>query len=703
MINFLIAFLFPLIFSANNQLYIIPRPHTINISSSTETDGWHIQNDMQIGYDPSIPNIEDFVKYVIEVLKIPTGFNFLKTSESIQTGLYFGKLSTKNNEYSLTTTNDLATIYGSDTTTLFYGFQTLLQLLPPTIYSNKTEATDWIAQPLVTIHDFPKFKWRGVMVDTSRHFFSITALKQLINGMSHYKLNVLHLHLNDDQGWRLQINKYPNLTKYGSVRESSPKKWDRYVSDNTQYGPFYYTEDEMIDLVNYASQRMVTIIPEIQMPGHAMSILSAFPQYACTSNEGPFKPSCFWDTNDDCVLCVGNDKMIEIVENILNEVIRIFSINSQNHRSSKKSLPSVFLHIGANDASRKKWKTCQNCNERMDKEDLSSVDQLHSWFVMHIAKFLEEKNVRIVGCDNILDSKGYTLFDLPKSAVVMSWRSNGGARVAAELGYEVVMSPSDRLYLDYSQFKANDIYEYIGESVTTKMIYHYDPLEDFENNKNEKIVKKDYTIVNNDDLKDYVIGAQACLWSQFIWDSNDLFYKAFPRLLALSESTWCEKENKNWERFMRDLDQNQFKKLHYMGFQTDTDKPSCAQLSFSNDDFASAEWKKGEFSTSKWLTASFTVSEAFNKYGQYEIAFIHVNGEDSIKMRNVKLLINDVVVDVDDHEGSAGNPGVNNIYSVTVKSSPQPNDKITIYVEALAEGGTDSEGRIHVYPADLRN
>lgn len=679
-----VVFLFSFIYSAINQPYIIPQPRNIDITSTSEEDGWRINNEMTIGYDSSIPDIEEFINYVVETLQTPTGFNFQLVSQKVQKGLYFGKLTSQNDEYSLTTTNDLATIYGTNKASLFYGFQTLLQLLPNNIYSQKLETVEWIAKPLVTIQDFPKFSWRGVMVDTSRHFFPISVLKQLIDGMSHYKLNVLHLHLNDDQGWRLEIKKYPNLTKYGSVRESSPKMWDRYISDETQYGPYFYREDEIIDLVSYANKKMVTIIPEIQMPGHAMSLLSSFPQYACTSNEGPFKPSSFWDTNDECVLCIGNDKMIQIIEDILSEVIRIFSIQPQN------VLSSSFLHIGANDASRKKWKTCDNCNNRKQQESLSSVDQLQSWFVNHIAKYLEEKGVRTVGCDNMIDSKSYKSFNLPKSAIVLSWRSNGGAKEAAELGHQVVMSPSDALYLDYSQFRADDVYEYIGESITTKMVYHYDPLEDFD---------------DDDNLKTYVVGVEASLMSQFIWKENDLFYKAFPRLVALAEVGWCEKENKDWERFMRKLEQCHFSKLNYMGFSTNMDSgtPSCAQLSFSKDGFASAEWKKGEFQTSKWLVATFSVTGAFNKFGQYDIAFIHVDGKDSIKIRNVKLLINDVEIDSDEHEGTAGNPGVNNIYTVSVKQSPAQNDKISIYIEAIAEGGQDSEGRIHIYPADLRN
>ena len=592
--------------------------------------------------------------------------------QKISQGLYFGQLSNQNeqNEYHLTTTNSLATIYGNNITSLFYGFQTLLQLFPPEIHSNTTVSSNWLSQPLVTINDYPKFSWRGVMVDTSRHFFPIPVLKQLIQAMSHYKLNILHLHLSDNQGWRLEINRYPNLTKYESKRASSPQKWDRYLSDNTPYGPYYYTEEDISELITYASQRMVTIVPEIELPGHAMSILSSYPQFACTSNEGPFVTSTTWGTNDDCVLCIGNDELVEFVENIIDEVIRIFSI--------KPGQSSVYIHIGGNEASRKRWKTCERCNQRRREQDLS-YDQLQPWFIEHMSKYIDSKQVKVVGCDNILDNKGYASFELPKSALIMTWKSNG--KEIAELGYDVVMNPSDCLYLDYSQFKAKEPYEYVGYTTTTKMVYMYNPLEEF---------------TSSDEHQSFVKGAEASLWSEFIWESNDLFYKSFPRLLALSETVWCESETKSWERFIQSMERAQFDKLSHMGF--DRKALTAAELSFK-----SSAWTPDMLSTLKWQSYVFPFTGAFNQKGQYEIGFVHHQGDHGIQIRKVRLLINQVVVGTDEHEGTAGNTGVNNFYTINVQTRPNDNDVIQVSAEIIALEGTDSYGTIYIYPAELRN
>ena len=239
------------------------------------------------------------------------------------------------------------------------------------------------------------------------------------------------------------------------------------------------------------------------------------------------------------------------------------------------------------------------------------------------------------------------------------------------------MSPGDHgCYFDYYQFRAKDKYEYLSNLGTLKMIYVFDPTEPVAEEK-----------------RYLVLGAQGNLWSEYIWERDDLFYKAFPRVLALAESSWSKVENKDWERFLRGLDQSHYDKIYQMGID------NAAPIGLGSV----PTWQKGDFSTEKWMSTSFTVSGSFNQKGTYDIAFIHKNGENGIKIRNVKLLINNAVVASDDHEGTAANPGVNNIYTMTVDQAPFENDKIEVSAEVMADDGIDSEGSIHVFANDLKN
>ncbi|OHT10304.1 Beta-hexosaminidase [Tritrichomonas foetus] len=652
---FLLALASVLVSSAARTPQIIPQPESLEVISGED---WSLTNGMTIGYDSSIPEVKDLVQFVSDSLRVPTGFRFnIVADQEVVNGLYFGKMESNiDGEYHLTMTTQLVTIYGRDRLSLFYGLQTLLQLLPPQIYSSKavTTVSEWKAQ-LVIVHDSPRFVWRGVMVDPCRHFFSVDVVKSIIDGMSHYKLNTLHLHLTDDQGWRIELKKFPKLIENGATRDSSPKMWDRWVSDDTQYGPYYYTEDDIQDLLQYAKERCVTIVPEIEMPGHGLACLSGYPEYSCRG--GPFKPYCWWGVSDD-IFCAGNDDTLGFLESILDEVLKVFN--------------STYIHCGGDEAPKQRWNTCSKCQARIKALGLSSANDLQQWFTQHFARYLDSRGRRLVGWDEILEGS----LELPKQAVVMSWRANGGGQVAARKGHNVVMSPCDHIYLDYNQFKAVEKYEYIGSYSTVKMCYFFDPQDGLE-----------------DEYKHYILGSQGNLFSEYIWEREDLHYKAFPRIVALSESTWTKSENKNWERFIRSLEQSHYEKIRQMGVD------NAAPLSLGTEQ---AIWTQGEFS-GRWVSVTFPITGAFNQKGTYEIAFIHVKGEDGLKIRNVKLLIDNVEIDSDIHEGRAGNPGENNIYTVTVADAPGASQQLAVHAEVCADGEYDTTGVIHVYPADVKN
>ena len=309
---------------------------------------------------------------------------------------------------------------------LFNGFQTLLQLLPFEIYYNKT-TVDWSA-PCVNVHDKPKFQWRGLMIDVCRYFFDVSTTKTIIDGMSHFKFNTLHFHLTEDQGWRLDLKKFPNLVKMRARDEL----------DGIPYGPYSFSEDDAREIVEYARIRSIRVIPEIEIPGHALGLLCGYPQYSC--NGGPFKPRCKWGVEAD-IICAGNDEAISFLESVLDEVMSIF--------------PSVYIHCGGDECPRSRWQTCPKCQQRMKDNGLQNEVQLQAWFTRHFA-------------------------------VIMSWL--GDVEKAAKLGHDVVITPNGYLYFTWQQFYAKEPFEYVVSYVISHTIYFYNPLKNIPENLTDKII-----------------------------------------------------------------------------------------------------------------------------------------------------------------------------------------------------------------------
>jgi hexosaminidase len=373
----------------------------------------------------------------------------------------------------------------------------------------------------VEIVDTPRFAWRGLLVDPARHFLPLEFLKKLVDVMALHKLNTLQLHLTDDQGWRLEIKKYPRLTEVGSRRKESPRRGDRNAGDGTPYGPFFYTQAQMRELVAYAQARHITILPEIEMPGHFQAALAAYPEFSCTG--GPFEGRTRWGVHSD-ILCAGNDAAVAFAQDVLDEVIAVF--------------PSRFIHIGGDEAPRERWKVCLKCQARITAEGLKSEAQLQTWFNRRIEQFLFSKGRRLIGWDEILEG------GLTPGAAVMSWRGMEGGIVAAEAGHDVVMSPTSHCYFDYAQAEGPGEPECIGGFIPLATVYGFEPLPSRLPSEKQR----------------HLLGAQGNVWGEFLWTPKDVEYFAFPRAAALAEVVWSPVKERDSADFLRRL-QHHLKRL----------------------------------------------------------------------------------------------------------------------------------------------
>lgn len=582
---------------------------------------------------------------------------FQLSNRSSGSGIHFGKSFTMTHEEGYQLFNDESVVYISASTRhgLFYGFQSFLQLMPKEIYSSEPPSTsiEWVI-PIVSIVDYPRFEWRGFMIDSARHFFNLTVIKNIIDSASHYKLNTFHWHLTDDQGWRLELKKYPNLTKIGSYRTSTPMQWAHLIPDDVPYGPFYYSEEEVEEIIEYSRLRSIKIVPEIDMPGHTLSLLASNPEYSCTG--GPFKVATTWGVMSD-VLCAGNDECILFIKSILDEVIRLF--------------PGDYIHLGGDECTKTRWKKCAKCQQRIKEEGLSNEEELETWFIDNIANYIETKGRHCIGWDEIMKGK------LPDKAAIMSWTGTESGEKAAEQGRKVVMTPSNILYLDYHQFGASEKYEHIGDPLPNHNpmynIYNYNPTENIAEDKQQ-----------------FILGCGGNIWSEYIYmDKEDIDYKAFPRLIAVAETAWTPQEKKDWLRFLSKLGQEELDKVRQMGILT-----APIQLSKTIPN-----WIKGDFAENKYFYAEWDITGALNTMMNYQIAFIHTSGESQLKIRNVHLRYAGISVSSDDHEGTASFNAENNVYNV-YPHIPFVAGSVSISAECKCENGTDTNGFIYIYPVN---
>lgn len=437
--------------------------------------------------------------------------------------------------YSLRTTKDGITISGNSYAGTFYGMQTLIQLLPVDNVKSQISNIKFNI-PFVTIEDYPRFDYRGMHLDVSRHFFPVSFVKKYIDYLALHKMNKFHWHLTDDQGWRIEIKKYPNLTKVGAWRDGTIiGRYPGTGNDDLHYGG-YYTQEQVKEIVKYAGDRHITVIPEIEMPGHASAAIAAYPWLSCFENEEtviPTHPSKgslqkhgkkvqeTWGVFDD-VFCAGNDSTFNFLQDVLDEVLPLF--------------PSQIIHVGGDECPKTNWKRCPKCQARMKALGLKDEHELQSYFIQRMEKYLNGKGRTLLGWDEILEG------GLAPNAWVMSWRGEEGGIAAANDGHNVIMTPGDYCYLDHSQSKNEDSVT-IGGYLPVEKVYSYNPVPKQLDSSKAKFIE----------------GAQGNLWTEYIGNTSKVEYMIFPRMSALSEVVWSPNEAKYWKGFEKRL-QVQFKR-----------------------------------------------------------------------------------------------------------------------------------------------
>ena len=490
---------------ANYQ--IIPMPQEIVTAQGSP---FILKSSVKILYPEGNEKMQRNAKFLADYLKTATGKDFAIEAGTEGKNAIVLALGTENENpesYQMKVTGDGITITGPTEAGVFYGIQSLRKSLPVAVGAD-------ISMPAVEINDAPRFGYRGAHFDTSRHFFTVDEVKTYIDMMALHNMNRFHWHITEDQGWRLEIKKYPKLTEIGSKRTETVIGRNSGECDNTPYGGFY-TQEDIKEVVAYAKKRFVEIIPEIEMPGHSVAALTAYPEYSCTG--GPFEVEGRWGVFND-IYCT-KESTFTFMQDILDEVVELF--------------PSSYIHLGGDEAPRIRWKNCVHCQERMKQEHLTKEAELQTYFINRIENYLNTKGKKIIGWDEILEG------GILQRATVMSWRGEKGGIHAAKAGYDVIMSPNIYMYFNCLQSKVNE--KKIGNPnrvITLEKVYNYHPVPE---------------VLSADEAK-HIKGVQANLWTEYMSALDEMEYMLYPRVAALSEVAWSKKENKDYGRFCTRLE-----------------------------------------------------------------------------------------------------------------------------------------------------
>lgn len=420
--------------------------------------------------------------------------------------------SIKNEEqYILTVAFDRINITAKTSKGIFYGIQSLRQLMPA---ESENSSIDKLAIPAVTIHDEPRYAYRGMMLDVGRNFFPVDFVKKFIDLIALHKMNTFHWHLTEDQGWRIEIKKYPKLTEIGSVRKETilDKNFDPYVGDGKEYGG-YYTQEEVKDIVAYAQDKHVTIIPEIEMPGHSTAALAAYPELG--NDTGPYEVATTWGVKDQ--IYAPKEETFEFLQDVLTEIMQLF--------------PGKYIHIGGDEAPKKEWEQSEQAQAVIKREGLKDEHELQSYFIQRIEKFLNKNGRQIIGWDEILEG------GLAPNATVMSWRGMDGGIAAAKQGHDVIMTPTSHVYFDYYQADPKDEPLAITGNTSVEKVYSFEPTP-------QELSEQE---------AQHVIGAQGNLWTEYIKTPEHAEYMILPRMSALAEVVWTPREKRDWSDFKERL------------------------------------------------------------------------------------------------------------------------------------------------------
>lgn len=485
---------------------VVPLPNSVTMTGDKP---FELTTSTTVAYPEGNKDMERNAQFLARYVNDATGMALSVVPGKAKKGirLVLDKKVSGEEAYTIMVDKKCVTIAGSTPKGVFYGVQTLRKSLP-------VGAATVVRLPSVKISDSPRFVHRGMMLDCSRHFFPLEFVKRYIDLIAMHNMNVFHWHLSDDQGWRIEIKKYPELTIKGSRRSGTVIGYNTALDDSIPYGG-YYTQEQAREIVEYARQRYVTVIPEIDMPGHMLAALATYPELGCTG--GPYEVGHRWGIYKD-VLCVGNDKIYDFCEGVLDEIMQIF--------------PSKLIHIGGDETPTEVWEKCPKCIKRAEDNNMT-VKQVQSYFTSRIEKYVNSRGRRIIGWDEILGG------DISQSAVIQSWRDTKHGRIAAEAGHDVIMSPTSHCYFDYSQAdEKNSKYEptLCGGYIPVEKVYAFEPCD-------ENLPES---------YRPHILGVQANIWAEYLLYPNQVEYQALPRMAALAEVQWTSGK-KDYQAFLKRL------------------------------------------------------------------------------------------------------------------------------------------------------
>ena len=521
---------------SETTINVIPYPQSVEVGKGTfKGAGANFNCDQAIDAKSQeiIKEFADKITFVSgRICSYATPVGLAKDCAKVKGFIFLKDANLAEEEYSIDITKANCIVRASSYNGFLYAIQTLKQLTSVNIFGNEPNPAEKFLFPCVKIQDKPRFGYRGMHLDCSRHFFSVEEVKKYLDIMALYKLNRFHWHLTDDQGWRVEIKKYPRLTEIGAFRNGTVIKKDWGSNDGVRYGG-YYTQEQMKDIVAYAGKLGIVVIPEIDLPGHMMGALAGYPELGCTG--GPYEVWTRWGISEQ-VLCPGKEAMFSFLEDVFTELMDIF--------------PSEYIHIGGDECPKTEWEKCPACQARIKalgiKADERHTEEqfLQSYVTARVQKFLNDHGRKIIGWDEILEG------ELAKGATVMSWRGTDGGIKASAMGFDVIMTPNTYCYFDYYQSEDQDKEPFgIGGFLPWDKVYSYEPLEGL-----------------NDSQQKHILGVQANLWTEYVATPEHLEYMLLPRMNALSEVQWCVPENKDIERFKAAMEAESFKIFDILGY-----------------------------------------------------------------------------------------------------------------------------------------
>lgn len=495
--------------TVKGNLDVIPQPQEIVLAR--DTTPFIIDRSTTIVYPATNEKMHRTADFLATFIKEMTGTEVrVSDKEKSSNAIILAVDSTMGHPegYKLQITPEKVLLTGGSEAGVFYGIQTIHKALP--ILKDGKVAAALLAG---TVTDFPRFRYRGFMIDVGRHFFPVSYLKQMIDLMALHNINYFHWHLTEDQGWRIEIKKYPKLTEIGSKRDSTIIDWETKKFDGKPHSGFY-TQDEAREIVRYAADRFITVVPEIDLPGHTTAALASYPELGCTG--GPYKVLCSFGVFPD-VLCAGNDQTLQFTKDVLDEIMDIF--------------PSEYIHIGGDECPKSRWEKCPKCQAKIKELGIKALpkhskeNQLQTYFMSELEKEINAHGRRMLGWDEVLEG------GLTPNSTIMSWRGIQGGIEAARQHHDVIMTPIQRLYFSNPRINKMTGFEWMNR------VYNFEP------------VPAELT----DAEKKFVIGTQGCIWTEWTADSTKMEWQILPRMAALSEIQWTLPEHKNFERFMERL------------------------------------------------------------------------------------------------------------------------------------------------------